>query len=223
VSDGPRVGGAGGAGPASGGTITVPGSGSIRIEPDVADLRLGVVSVRPTAAAARSAAAATMQAILDALLQAGIDRRDLRTTLVHLDAVRDYTSGGTPSVTGYQLTNTVEATIRVIETVGGAIDAALAAGATSMDGLGFRLADPAAALGEARRRAVADARGRARTLATEAGVTLGPVVEILEAGASVPGPPRPMVEMRMAGDLGTPIEAGTSELTIDLTVTFAIA
>ena len=45
-------------------------------------------------------------------------------------------------MTGYQLTNTVEATIRDVETVGALIDAALAAGATSMDGLAFRLADP---------------------------------------------------------------------------------
>ncbi len=153
-------------------TITVPGRGSVRVEPDVADLRLGVVSIRPTAAAARSAAAETMQAILAALLAAGIDRRDLRTALVGLDAVRDYSSP-TPTVTGYQMTNTVEATVRAIETVGGAIDAALAAGATSMDGLSFRVSDPTAALGDARRLAVADARARATTLAEEAGVKLG--------------------------------------------------
>jgi len=206
------------------GSITVPGRGAVRIDPDVATIRLGVVVVRPTAADARTAAAAAMQSVLGALTGGGVERRDLRTTLVGLDAVRDYSSESGPRVTGYQLTNAVEATIRSIETVGALIDAALAAGATSMDGLSFQLADPTAALDEARRRAVADARARATTLAAEAGVTLGAVVDIVEGGALPPGPPRPMAELRMkaAADVATPVEAGTSELEIGVTVGFAI-
>ncbi len=206
-------------------SITVPGQGSVRVVPDVADLRLGVVTTRPTAADARATAAATMQAVLDAVAAAGVERADLRTTLVGLDAVRDYSSERGPVVTGYQLTNTVEATIRATDAVGRVIDAALAAGATSMDGLSFRLADPTAALAEARRLAVADARARAETLAAEAGVGLGAVVAIVEGGALPPGPPRPMAAFRAKAeaDVATPVEAGTSELTIGVTVSFAIA
>lgn len=211
--------------PAGGPSITVPGRGSVRVAPDVADLRLGVVSVRPTAAAARAAAADAMQAIIAALLSAGIERRDLRTTLVGLDAVRDYSGPAGPTVTGYQVTNVVEATVRAIETVGSVIDAALAAGATSMDGLAFRLADPTEALAEARRLAVVDARGRAATLAGEARVSLGRIVLVVEGGSLDPGPPHPVAEMRLkvASDVATPVEAGANELTVGLTVTFAIA
>ena len=145
--------------------------GTVRVDPDVATLRLGVVSSdrRPPRPGRRRGA---MQAILDGADRGGVERRDLRTTLVGLDAVRDYSPESGPRVTGYQLTNTVEATIRAIDTVGGADRRRRsAAGATSMDGLSFRLADPTAALAEARRRAVADARVRATTLAAEAGVT----------------------------------------------------
>jgi uncharacterized protein YggE len=92
-----------------------------------------------------------------------------------------------------------------------------------MDGLEFRVADPTASLAEARRRAVADARERAAVLAAEAGVTLGPVIGIVEAGAIAPGLPRPLAEVRMKADAATPIEAGTSELAVGVTVTFAIA
>jgi uncharacterized protein YggE len=207
------------------GTIRVPGIGSVRVEPDVADLRLGVVTIRPTAGAARSAAAQAMTAILAALGAAGVERRDLRTALVGLDAVRDYSSPAGPTVTGYQTTNTVEATVRAIETAGGVIDAALAAGATSLDGLTFRVADPSAALAEARRLAVADARARAETLAVEAGIGVGPVVAIVEGGELAPGPPRPVAQLRIkaAADASTPVEAGTTELTIDVAVEFAIA
>lgn len=208
----------------AGGTITVPGQGIVAVDPDIAVLRLGVVVVRPTAADARSAAATTMQAVLGALTAGGVRKPDLRTTLVGLDAVRDYSPESGPKVTGYQLTNTVEATIRAVATVGELIDAALAAGATSMDGLSFRVADPRAALGEARRRAVADARDRATVLAAEAGIALGRVVAIVEGGALEPGPPRPMAEMRMkaTSDASTPVEAGTNELEVGVSVTFAI-
>lgn len=206
------------------GTITVPGRGSVRVAPDVADLRLGIVSIRPSAAAARLAAAATMVAILDALRAAGVDRRDLRTTLVGLDAVRDYASPSGPTITGYQLTNMVEATVRAVDTVGAVIDAALAAGASSMDGLTFRLADPTEAFAEARRLAVTDARSRAATLAGEAGVRLGRVVGIAEGATFDDGQPRPMAMLRMkaASDAATPVEAGTSELTIAISIEFAI-
>jgi uncharacterized protein YggE len=207
------------------GTITVPGRGSVRVEPDVASLRFGVVIVRPTAAEARAAAATTMDGVIAALTGGGVDRRDLRTGLVGLDAVRDYSSGGAPRTTGYQLTNKVETTVRAIDTVGALIDAALAAGATSMDGLEFRVDDPTTALTEARRLAVADARARAETLAAEAGVRLGEVIEIFEGGALLPGPPRPMAAfaLKAAADVSTPVEAGANELEIAVTVTFAIA
>ena len=207
------------------GLITVPGRGSVRVDPDVASIRFGVAIVRPTAAEARAAAASTMEAILAALSAGGVERRDQQTALVGLDAVRDYSSGGAPRVTGYQLTNTVEATVRSIESAGSLIDAALAAGATSMDGLAFRVEDPGAALHEARRRAVADARTRAETLAAEAGVRLGPVVEIVEGGALPPGPPRPLAAMALKSiaDVATPVEAGANELEVGVTVAFAIA
>jgi uncharacterized protein YggE len=203
--------------------IRVPGRGAVRVAPDVADVRLGVVTVRPTAGEARAAAATTMDAILVALRGAGIAGRDLRTTLLGLDAVRDYSDAG-QRITGYQLTNTVEATIRTIDRAGSIVDSALAAGATSLDGLTFRLDDPTGALAEARRLAVVDARQRAETLATEAGVTLGRVVAIVEGDGGASGPPRPLelFAAKAGSAAATPVEAGTSELAVDLTVDVAI-
>lgn len=204
--------------------ITVPGHGAVRVAPDVADVRLGVVTVRPTAGEARAVAATTMDAVLRALRDSGIAAHDLRTALLSLDAVRDW-SDGNQRITGYQLANSVEATIRAIDAVGAAVDAALGAGATSLDGLTFRLDDPTDALVEARRAAVADARRRAETLATEAGVRLGAVVGIVEGRSVGAGPPSPvgLFRAKAEADAATPVEAGTSELTVDVIVEFAIA
>ena len=205
-------------------SIIVPGRGRVTVEPDLASVRLGVAVTRPTATDARETAAATMTAILEAVAAAGVERKDLRTALVGLNPVTDYSSERGPRVTGYQLTNTVEVTVRVLATVGAVIDAGLAAGATSLDGLDFRLADPTAAETEARQAAVGDARRRAETLAGAAGRTLGPISAIVEGQAPPVGPfPRgPIAAMAMKAEADTPVEAGSQDVVVSLVVTFAL-
>ena len=204
-------------------TIVAPGLGRLTVEPDVATLRLGVSLTRPTATDAREAAAATMTAVLEAIAAAGVERRDIRTSLVGLGPITDYSSERGPRVTGYQLTNTVEVTVRDLASAGQVIDAGLAAGASSLDGLEFRLDDPTPAQDAARRAAVEDARRRATTLAGAADVRLGPVVGIVESAYPTPMFERGGVEgMALKASADTPIEAGTQDVVISVVVTFLI-
>ncbi len=204
-------------------TIVAPGLGRLTVEPDVATVRLGVAITRPTATDAREAAAATMTAVLEAIVAAGVARRDIRTSLVGLGAITDYSSERGPRVTGYQLTNTVEVTVRDLGSVGQVIDAGLAAGASSLDGLEFRLDDPAPAEEAARQAAVEDARRRATTLAAAAEVRLGQVVGIVEGSRPAPMFERGGIEgMALKAASDTPIEAGTQDVVICVVVTFLI-
>lgn len=204
-------------------TIVTPGVGRLTVEPDVATIRLGVAITRPTASEARDAAASTMTAILDAIAAAGVERRDIRTSLLGLGPVTDYTPERGPRVTGYQLTNAVEVTVRDLGAAGKVIDAGLAAGASSLDGLEFLLDDPTGAQDLARRAAVEDARRRAATLAVAADVRLGPVVAVVEDAR-----PAPLFErggitgMALKAGADTPIEAGTQEVVVSVVVTFLI-
>ena len=213
-----------GAGPRLDQTIVVPGTGRVTVEPDIASIRLGVALVRPTATEAREAAATTMAAIITALTAAAVDRRDLRTALVGLSPVTDYSSERGPQVTGYQLSNAVDVTVRSLPTVGAVIDAGLAAGATSLDSLDVRLADPSGAETEARGAAVADARRRAETLAKAAGRSLGTVVGIVEGQPPVaPFPRHPIAAMALrAADAETPVEGGTQEVVVSIVVTYLL-
>jgi uncharacterized protein len=204
-------------------TLVVPGTGSVTVEPDIASIRLGVTVVRPTATAAREDAASVMSAVISALAAAGVDRRDLRTALVGLSPVTDYSSERGPQVTGYQLSNAVDIAVRNLPTVGAVIDAGLGAGATSLDTLHFRVADPSTAAAEARGAAVADAHRRAETLAEAAGRSLGAVVGIVEGQPpSGPFPPRPMAAMALKADAETPIEGGTQDIVVSIVVTYAL-
>jgi uncharacterized protein YggE len=205
------------------GTITVGGTGRIAVEPDVADLRLGVSVARPTVDGARADAAAAMTAILAAVRGAGVGSRDIRTTLVSVQPRYDYRDGKPPLLTGYELANTVEVTIRDLAALGAVIDGSLTAGATSMDGLSFRVDDPTQAERAARLAAMAQARARADVLAEAASVTIAGVGEVVEGGGGSPGYPQPKAARMMLADASTPVEGGTTEISVSVTVTYRIA
>lgn len=203
------------------GTIVVSGTGRVAVAPDLADLRLGVSVARPTVQAARSVAAATMDAILAAVTAAGVERRDVRTTLLSVQPRYDYRDNQPPALSGYELANVVAVTVRDLARLGEVVDATLQAGATSMDGLSFRVADPEPAEREARLRAMATARARADVLAEAAGLEIVGVSDIVEGGAT--SPPMPMMKaerMMAAADAATPVEAGSLELAVTIVVTY---
>jgi uncharacterized protein YggE len=203
------------------GSIVVTGAGRVSVTPDVADLRLGVAVARPSVEAARTAAATTMDAILGAIDAAGIPRADVRTTLLSIQPRYDYRDGRPPTLTGYELANVVEVTVRDLARLAPTVDGALSAGATSMDGLSFRLADPAPAEREARERAMADARARAGVLAAAGGLEIIGVSDILEGQAARPPMPFGKAErMAMAADAATPVEAGSLEVAVTVTVSY---
>ena len=207
--------------PTSTGTIVVSGTGRVAVQPDVADLRLGVAVAKPTVEAARGEAAATMDAILRAVDGAGVARADVRTAMLSVQPRYDYRDGRAPVLTGYEIANVVEVSVRDLSALGDVIDATLTAGATSMDALSFRLADPRPAEREARRQAMAEARSRADVLAEAAGVTVQGVSDIVE-GQPVrpPGPVAKAQRMALAADAGTPVEAGTLEVAVTVSVTY---
>jgi hypothetical protein len=204
-----------------GGTIVVTGTGRVSVQPDVADLRLGVNVARPSVEAARIEAARTMDAILAAVDAAGVPRTDVRTAMLSVQPRYDYRDGRAPALTGYDIANVVDVTVRDLGTLGAVVDGTLGAGATSMDGLTFRVADPAPAEREARVRAMAEARARADVLADAAGLTIDGVVDIVESAPVRPPIPMPKAErMAMAADVATPVEGGELEVAVSVTVTY---
>ena len=203
------------------GSIVVSGTGRVSVDADMANLRLGVALARPTVDQARADAAATMDAILAAVGTAGIERRDVRTTLLSVQPTYDYRDGKPPTLRGYDLANVVEVVVSDLAKLGNVVDGTLRAGATSMDSLTFHVADPAPAEREARVLAMAEARARADVLAEAAGLSVVGVTSIVEGSPMNPPMPLPKMERMMVGaDASTPIEAGSLEITVSVTVTF---
>ena len=204
-------------------TISVAGSATVAGSPDVADVRLGVGLTRPTVAEARADSASAMAALLEAVRGAGVEPADLHTSNLTLTPQYRYQQDHDPILTGYQVTNVVTVTVRDLARLGQAVDGALEAGATSLDGLTFRIAEPGPLQAAARQAAVADARARAEILAAAAGVAITGVISIseLDSGSATPFPVA--ARFRAASTAAaTPIEAGSSEVSINVAVVYSI-
>ena len=203
------------------GEITVSGTGRVSVRPDVADIRLGVQLSRESVGELRDEAARIMGEIVGTLEAGGVPKSDIQTRLLAVQPRYAYHENEPPQPAGYEMTNTVEVTVRDLSRLTDVIDAALKAGATSMDGLNFRLADPAPADKNARKLAMAEAHSRAEILAEAARVTIDGVTSVIEDGAAAP--PRPFVKgerMVMAADASTPVESGSLEMAVRVSVTY---
>jgi uncharacterized protein YggE len=204
-------------------TISVAGAGKVTLVPDMATVNLGVVVQKNTAKAARQAAAEKMTAVVAALKKLGIDDKDIATSTVSLGPIYDW-SNNTQRITGYQLNNMVTVTVRNLDKLGDVLDDTITAGATSVDGVTFDVADRNGAEAKAREAAMADAKAKADTLAKGAGVRVTGVQSISES-VSTPVWYDYRAAAPTAGaaeDASTPVMPGTTDVTITVQVVYLI-
>ncbi len=207
-------------------SISVNGVGRVKAEPDVADISLGVTKQGEDAQAASAAAATAMDAVIKALLEAGIADEDIQTSSLSLNPIYNW-DNNPPTIEGWEASNQVNVTVRDITAVGDVVDTATAAGATNVNGITFRVEDPTAAEAEARSAAVADAKAKADQLAADAGVTITGIITISESGGQAPQPlylsRDTMAVAEAAGDMAkTPVLPGEVELSISVFIQYEI-
>jgi uncharacterized protein YggE len=195
-------------------TITVTGSGAAFAVPNRAAFSFGVTTQAKTATAALNGNNAEMRKVIDAIKRAGVAARDVRTSSVSLSP--RYSQNG-EDIVGYTASNTVDATIRGISRAGAVVDAAVGAGANQVSGPTFTRSDEAVLYRRALAAAVANARGKAQTLAGAGRVRLGRVRSIVESSAG----PVPIAETARAAP-EVPIEPGTQRIEASVTVEFAL-
>lgn len=212
-----------GAAPGDGTLLKVVATGEVRRAPDVAQLGVGVVTTANDAKSALAANATQMASLVKAVRGAGIADRDIQTSGVNLQPQYAYRENQAPALTGYQAQNRVSVTVRDIGKTGDVIDAFVAAGANQIDGPSFTLDKPEAALDEARKLALENARARAELYAKALGVQVSRIVSVDESGAGF-DPPMPMVRAKamMADAATTPVMPGEQSHSATLTVVFEL-
>lgn len=159
-------------------TLSVNGTGQAFLEPDIAYIYIGVHTEAETAADAVEANNSQTQQVIDALVESGVDPKDIRTTNFSIWPNQQYNPEGQPTETRYAVDNSVFVTVRELGGLGDLLDAAIGAGANSINSIQFDVADKDEALKTAREEAVKDAQEQAQELAQAAGMSLGEVQSI---------------------------------------------
>ena len=198
--------------------IVMTGQAVVRRPPDVAFVTLAVETRAKSPRDAQRQNNDVMTAVLTRLADAGIGRDALRTVGVRLDQEFD-NANGKRVLRGFLARNALEVTVGEVAKAGEIADAAVQAGATSLEGIRFDIKDRSGAEREATRQAVADARGRAEAAAAGAGRTVDRILKIEQGGGSA-APPRPMT--RMAAEAVVVVEAGFIEVRADVTLTVSM-
>jgi len=206
--------------------IWVNGTGEVQATPDITILNLGVQAKAPTVEDAQGEASVAMEAVMAALKASGVADKDIKTTGFNIwQQSRWDPDNQEEVVTGYQVSNNIEVTIRNVTDAGETIDAVVKAGGDNIrvNGIRFEVEDPSEYLDEAREKAAADAKAKAEQLADLAGVTLGKPTYISE-GSNVPvvyaARDYAMEEAEAAG--APPISAGETTVTATIQIVYEI-
>jgi uncharacterized protein len=205
-------------------TLNVNGSGQVSLTPDIAYIYIGVHDEAPTASDAVEANNTHSLAVIAAIKAAGVEEKDVNTSNFSIWPSQQYGPDGTISGTVYMVDNTVYVVVRDIDTLGDLLDAAITAGANTVNSIQFDVADKTEAVKEARAKAVVDAKAQAQELADAAGVTLGEIQNI----SFYENSPIPYYEGKGGGgggaamDASVPIQPGQLNITVSVNIVYEI-
>lgn len=209
-------------------TLSVDGSGSVMVTPDVASLSVSVARSAARSAVALSAANRRVAAIVAAVRAAGVPSDGIQTNSIDVSrgTIRVGPRTHQHRVTRYTATESLSIT-STASIVGHVIDAATRAGADAINGPDFSFSDPSAGVLAATNAALADARRRGDAAAAALGyrvtgvqsVDLNPqstVVSPVSAGGKSP-------PATSAPTTPTNIHAGAVQVDATVAIVYTIA
>lgn len=196
--------------------------------PDFAEVTIGVEARGATAAAALDAASKAVAGISEQAQALGVPSADVGTAAVTLQAATRAVvrpgGGSTEEPDGYRASNLVTVRLADMDRLGDLLRRALDSGANRIDSVSFGLRDPDKAESALQVAAARDARARAEALADALGTKLGPLCTLsTQGGASFPMASRALPAPMPAKGRRVPIEAGTIQMSSEVSASFAVA
>ena len=201
--------------------ITVTGSGKVTGTPDTLHISLSVTASAANIDDALASANKTAKAVQDSLKAHGVKAEDMQTSGMSIQP--NYTSKGEPS--GYRVDENLTASLHDLSKAGVTLSAAVNAGGDNVrvDGVSVALDDTSGLVAGARTSAIDSAKTKATQYAEASGRALGEVVSISEVVQS----PNPVVYggayAARALDQAVPIQAGTADVVVEVTVVYSFA
>jgi len=206
-------------------TLSVSGSGSVDVVPDMAIVQLGVETQADTASQALNENSDQMDGLINALESAGVSSQDIQTQRIELQPVYQQQNTAQqnqtpPQIIGFRASNLVEVTVRNLDNLGELLDAAVSSGGNTINSIRFQVSNPQTALDQARENAMNDAQHKAEQLASLAGVELGQVMTISESSSTPPTPV--VVSAAREQAAAVPVQPGTESIQVNVQVTWEL-
>lgn len=201
--------------------VTVLGSGQVKGVPDTLTADVGIEFTAPDVTAAMNQTNDRQQAVINALVGAGVDHKDISTTEVTLQP--QYSNpepSGTAAITGYRATNAIAVKIHPTDAASRLLALIVGTGgdATRIRSVSYSIADDSQLVKDARARAFNDAKDRAEQYAQLSGLRLGKVLSISEATDNAPRPPAAPRAMPTA----VPLEPGQQTVNFSVTAVWEL-
>lgn len=209
--------------------ISVVGEGRAVMAPDMAVMTLTVTREGKTAREALNANSEAMGEVIKSMRSEGVAERDLQTSRFSIQPKYIYPkhraneTPSAPRIVGYTVRNSLTVRVRDLKRVGVLLDQSVSLGVNEGGDIQFTNDNPANALREARIIAVKNARAKAETLASAAGVGLGDILDISETSRS--SGPRSISNREMAMSRAAdsvPVAAGENSYTVRVNLAYAI-
>jgi uncharacterized protein YggE len=225
-----------GSGVAATNTLAVSGEGEVFAVPDIATFTFSVQNTAKDVATAQTAATTAENNVVAYLKAQGIADTDVQTTDYEINPQYDYSSGvcapgvycqpGNPTLTGYQVSETVSVKVRDTSKAGTILSGVGSKGATNVSGLSLTVSNQDALDAQARDKAIQDAKGKAEVLAKSLGVQLVRVVGYSDNSGGGPiyyAKASAGMTMDAAAPSAAPqIPTGQNKITSNVTVTYEI-
>lgn len=205
-------------------SVSVNGTGKVTVKPNIAHISFGVFTHDETANAAQTANDAIMARITAALKAAGIKDEDIQTNGYSLQPRWVWDKTNEKNIqSGYDMNHSVTVTVRTIADAGKMVSLIADNGANTVNGISFDVDD--ATLEQTKLAALdlamASARKRADVVAKAAGKTILSVQTVVVNESSYTPYQTYRNEAMVARDsTAAPVEAGTTDVLISVSVTY---
>lgn len=222
-------------------TISFSGHGEVTAVPDIANIYFTIRQEAKTVKDAQIAVASIEKKALDFLKTSNVAEKDIKTSNASFNPKYEYqyddritvpcTTYGCPPrpgksvIVGYEAYESITVKVRNTDDVGKIMQDLGSTGVSELSGPNFAIDDEDALKAEARKKAIDEAKEKAKILAKDLGVSLGRIASFSESGNYYPimyGKSAMMSADSAAVPAPAEIPKGENTISSDVTITYEI-
>lgn len=175
--------------------ITLSGHGEVQAAPDIANISFSIHKEKKTVKEAQGEVAVIEKKTLDFLKENKVDEKDIKTTNASFYPKYEYKydrviceqyncppSNGKSVIVGYEASESIAVKIRNIDNVGKIMQGLGEFAVSDLSGPNFAIDKEDALKAEARKKAIDNAKEKAKVLAKDLSVSLGKITNFSESG-----------------------------------------